>query len=105
MSICKKATFLVGLLRSHGSSNALTIGATSKVNEEISKGKEVTDIERDGKTLTRSIHARRDKEVADSKRHANNKLADLDRGKVSFARWMKTNTSSGIVAVHDGVDE
>lgn len=100
----KKAT-LVGLFRCHGSSNTLTIGATSKVNKEVSKRKKVANIKRNSKALTRSIHTRRNREIADSKRHANNKLADLDGSKVSFAWGMKTDTSGSIVAVHDGVNK
>lgn len=53
--------------------------------------------------MTGRVQTRGNKEIADSQRHADQELSDLDRSQVTLAGRMETNRSGGIVQIHDGM--
>lgn len=63
---------------SSSSLEALAIGLAGKINEQIGEGKEISNVDRDGESLTGSIQAVWNKQVADSERHADQELGDLN---------------------------
>lgn len=94
---------LLGLL--HGGGDALAIGLASEIDKEVGQGEEIANVDEDSKTLTGGVHAVGDKEIADSERHAEEELGDLDGGQVALARGVQANGSGGVVTVHDGMDK
>lgn len=98
-----KALLLLGLLG--GGSRALGVGALSEIHKEVGEGEQVSDVDPDSHLSSRSADAAGNKEVGDSDAHSNKELGDLHRSQVLLARGVESNRGSGVVGVHDGVDE
>lgn len=88
-----------------GSSTALGIGALGKVDKEVGEGEEVADVDPDGHLGTGGADAAGDKEIGDGDGHADQELGNLHGGQVLLAWGVEADGGSGVVGVHDGVDE
>lgn len=86
-------------------SRALGVSALSEVHKKVGEGEQVSDVDPDSHLSTRSADAAGNKEVGDSDAHSNKELGDLHRSQVLLARRVESNRGSGVVSVHDGVDE